>query len=97
MVDQVGLNLQQAASVTMQFIADSPVGTDWSLVVERMGPALQQLQVGLQCALNTVKDDITKNKSTACAKLEDKISGESLVADALVAMAMIGRLSVVAD
>ena len=62
-----------------------------------MGPALHQLQVALQRALNAVEDDIAKNKGTACAKLEDEIRGASLVADALVAPATIGRLSAVAE
>ena len=74
----------------MQFATNSPVGIGWSLVVEEMGPTLQQLQVALHHVLNVVKYGITENKGTACAKLEDKIRGASLVTDALVAATTIG-------
>ena len=47
--------------------------------------------------MNAVKDDIATNKGTACVKLEDKIRGASLVADALMAVAIIRRLSAVAQ
>ena len=80
----------------MQFSATA-TETDWAMVVNQMGPALQQLQVCLQRVLNAVEDDSAKNRGTACASLEPEIRNASMIADAMAAAATVGRLSAVAE
>ena len=62
-----------------------------------MGPALQQLQVCLQRVLNAVDDDSAKNRGTTCALLEPEIRNALMIADAMSAAAMVGRLAAVVE
>ena len=47
--------------------------------------------------LGIVETDRSMNKHTECAKLESEISHASLLADAMAAVAIVGKISVVAE
>ena len=94
-VDHAGLKQRPTVSTSMQFTTKA-TETDWAIVVNQMRPALEQFQACLR-ALNAVGDDNGKNRGTACASIELEIRNASMIADAMAAVATVGRLFTVAE